>query len=65
MIRETHCLKLQITTGQPACVAACPVGALYFDLKHEVIKEAHRRVHGSFHLGWNDVPLRPYDPGQG
>jgi formate dehydrogenase iron-sulfur subunit len=25
---------------KPACVAACPVGALYFDYKHEVIKEA-------------------------
>ncbi len=29
---------------KPACVAACPVGALAFDYKHEIIKEAHRRV---------------------
>lgn len=29
---------------KPACVAACPVGALYFDYKHEIIKEAERRV---------------------
>ncbi|MBW1699626.1 MAG: 4Fe-4S dicluster domain-containing protein [Deltaproteobacteria bacterium] len=30
---------------KPACVAACPVGALYFDYKHEVIKEAKRRLY--------------------
>jgi formate dehydrogenase iron-sulfur subunit len=29
---------------KPACVAACPVGALAFDYKHEIIKEAHHRV---------------------
>ena len=29
---------------KPACVAACPVGALYFDYKHEIIKEAKRRL---------------------
>ncbi|MCJ7806908.1 MAG: 4Fe-4S dicluster domain-containing protein [Clostridia bacterium] len=29
---------------KPACVAACPVGALAFDYKHEIIKEALRRV---------------------
>lgn len=29
---------------KPACVAACPVGALYFDYKHEIIREAKRRV---------------------
>jgi formate dehydrogenase iron-sulfur subunit len=29
---------------KPACVAACPVGALAFDYKHEIIIEAHRRV---------------------
>jgi len=29
---------------KPACVAACPVGALAFDYKHQVILEAHRRV---------------------
>ena len=28
---------------KPACVAACPVGALAFDYKHEIILEAHRR----------------------
>ena len=29
---------------KPACVAACPVGALYFDYKQLVIREAKRRV---------------------
>ncbi len=29
---------------KPACVAACPVGALDFDYKHQIILEAHRRV---------------------
>ena len=29
---------------KPACVAACPVGALAFDYKHQIIQEAHRRV---------------------
>jgi len=29
---------------KPACVAACPVGALALDYKHEIILEAHRRV---------------------
>ena len=29
---------------KPACVAACPVGALAFDYKYEIIKEAKRRV---------------------
>jgi formate dehydrogenase iron-sulfur subunit len=29
---------------KPACVAACPVGALYFDFKDEVIREAKRRA---------------------
>jgi formate dehydrogenase iron-sulfur subunit len=29
---------------KPACVAACPVGALHFDYKSEIIKEAKRRV---------------------
>lgn len=29
---------------KPACVAACPVGALHFDYKHLMIKEAERRV---------------------
>ncbi len=29
---------------KPACVAACPVGALLFDYKDEIIREAKRRV---------------------
>jgi formate dehydrogenase iron-sulfur subunit len=29
---------------KPACVAACPVGALAFDYKLEIIREARRRV---------------------
>jgi len=29
---------------KPACVAACPVGALAFNYKHQIILEAHRRV---------------------
>jgi formate dehydrogenase iron-sulfur subunit len=29
---------------KPACVAACPVGALAFDYKQEIILEAYRRV---------------------
>ncbi len=29
---------------KPACVAACPVGALYFDYREEVVREAERRA---------------------
>jgi len=29
---------------KPACVAACPTGALQFDYKHEILKIANRRV---------------------
>ena len=29
---------------KPACVAACPVGALHFDYKEEIILEAKRRI---------------------
>jgi formate dehydrogenase iron-sulfur subunit len=29
---------------KPACVAACPVGALAFDYRHNIIKEAERRA---------------------
>ncbi len=61
---------------KPACVTACPVEALYFDLKHEVIKEAKRRVHrrkipsyimGLREAGGTDIltilPARPQDMG--
>ncbi|MEE9420043.1 MAG: 4Fe-4S dicluster domain-containing protein, partial [Desulfatiglandaceae bacterium] len=37
---RTHLLNYM----KPACVAACPVGALDFNYKHEIIKEARRRV---------------------
>jgi len=30
---------------KPACVAACPVGALEFDYKQEILKEAKQRVY--------------------
>jgi formate dehydrogenase iron-sulfur subunit len=36
--------KKPINYAKPACVAACPVDALVFDYKLEVIKEANRRV---------------------
>ena len=36
--------KTLLNYQKPACVAACPVGALAFDYKHEIILEAHRRV---------------------
>jgi formate dehydrogenase iron-sulfur subunit len=39
---------------KPACVAACPVGALHFDYKHEIIKEAKRRVR---HMGGSSYIL--------
>ena len=68
-----HCEK---PTCVGACVAACPVGALNFDLKHEVIKEAHRRVHrrkgpsyimGLKEAGGTDIltilPAKPQDMG--
>jgi formate dehydrogenase iron-sulfur subunit len=61
---------------KPACVAACPVGALHFDYKHEIIKEAKRRVHymggSSYILGLKEaggtdmltiLPTRPQDLG--
>ena len=61
---------------KPACVAACPVEALIFDYKHEVIKEANRRVEkrkspsylmGLREAGGTDVltilPTRPQDLG--
>jgi formate dehydrogenase iron-sulfur subunit len=61
---------------KPACVAACPVGALAFDYRKEIIKEAQRRVEqrkGSTYLmglteaGGTDLltilPTRPQDLG--
>lgn len=59
---------------KPACVAACPVGALHFDYKHEIIKEAERRVQqrggSSYIMGLTEaggtdmltiLPTRPQD----
>ncbi len=61
---------------KPACVAACPVGALHFDYKQEILKEAQRRVQrrgGSNYImglkeaGGTDMltilPTRPQDLG--
>jgi formate dehydrogenase iron-sulfur subunit len=59
---------------KPACVAACPVGALSFDYKHEIILEAKRRVQkrggSSYIMGLTEaggtdmltiLPTRPQD----
>jgi formate dehydrogenase iron-sulfur subunit len=59
---------------KPACVAACPVGALSFDYKHEIIKEAKRRIQqrggSSYIMGLTEaggtdmltiLPTRPQD----
>jgi len=61
---------------KPACVAACPVGALAFDYQREIIKEAEWRVdqrHGPSYImglreaGGTDIvtilPTRPQDMG--
>jgi formate dehydrogenase iron-sulfur subunit len=61
---------------KPACVAACPVGALHFDYKEEMIKEAKRRVQNrggsSYIMGLTEaggtdmltiLPTRPLDLG--
>ncbi len=37
--------RIPLNYKKPACVAACPVGALDFDYRHEIIKEARRRAH--------------------
>jgi formate dehydrogenase iron-sulfur subunit len=36
--------RTMLNYQKPACVAACPVGALAFDYKHQIILEAHRRA---------------------
>ncbi len=61
---------------KPACVAACPVGALHFDYKHEIIREAKQRVWqrggSSYIMGLTEaggtdmltiLPTRPQDFG--
>ena len=61
---------------KPACVAACPVGALHFDYKPEIIREAKRRVQNrggsSYIMGLTEaggtdmltiLPTRPQDLG--
>ena len=61
---------------KPACMAACPVGAISFDYKHKIIKEAKQRVQqakqpshilGLREAGGTDVltilPARPQDLG--
>lgn len=61
---------------KPACVAACPVQALSFDYKHEIIKEAKKRAYqykgatyimGLKEAGGTDIltilPTNPQDMG--
>jgi formate dehydrogenase iron-sulfur subunit len=61
---------------KPACVAACPAGALHFDYKKEMIKEAKRRVQNrggsSYIMGLTEaggtdmltiLPTKPLDLG--
>jgi formate dehydrogenase iron-sulfur subunit len=37
--------RFPLNYKKPACVAACPVGALAFDFRHEIIKEARKRLY--------------------
>ena len=37
--------RIYLNYSKPACVAACPVEALFFGYKHEMILEAKRRIH--------------------
>jgi len=61
---------------KPACVAACPVGALSFDYRDEIVKRARRRLqqlsYPSYILGLKEaggtdvltiLPTRPQDLG--
>jgi formate dehydrogenase iron-sulfur subunit len=61
---------------KPACVAACPVGALHFDYKEAIIREAKRRVQerggASYIMGLTEaggtdmltiLPTKPQDLG--
>jgi formate dehydrogenase iron-sulfur subunit len=61
---------------KPACVAACPVGALSFDYRHEIVKRAKRRLQklgpSSYILGLKEaggtdvltiLPAKPQDLG--
>lgn len=37
--------RFPLNYKKPACVAACPVGALAFDYRYEIIKEARKRLY--------------------
>ncbi|MBT3177792.1 MAG: 4Fe-4S dicluster domain-containing protein [Desulfobacula sp.] len=37
--------RFPLNYKKPACVAACPVGALAFGYRHEIIREAKKRLH--------------------
>ncbi len=37
--------RFPLNYKKPACVAACPVGALAFGYRHEMIREAKKRLH--------------------
>jgi formate dehydrogenase iron-sulfur subunit len=68
--------RILLNYSKPACVAACPVGALSFGYKHEIILAAKRRVSkeksaryilGLTEAGGTDMltilPARPQDLG--